>query len=685
MKRLLKEIHRDPHVRCCCHLHLSLFKMQNSDSRVLIDFNLWCFRQDKEPRVVVVCLFLHIPCVSGLPGAMRRELRSCPTVDPDSVDAWRAKAQSRTLSADSVQSGRWLAQAAAENFETCRDMCSGKVPKLPRCLTWASCCSGCEGPLFCMQAINDAAKVLPGLAPWCLSHVFSCEKDGEKRKWIANASVLAAETLRSLTETTAQQESNVTECKGCCRSGIAGKGVATPCLFVDICELGQDMADCAAHGQKCPVPQVDLLVLGTSCKDMSRANPFQQKDAAVLSQQASRGGSAQTFHGMLSYLQNKCPPLVLFENVDSMDDSKGTELNNMDIFLAETSARGYESQVCMTDAAEFGCCARRRRVYVLLVRTAVNPLLDFTSRPLTAVFATFRALLLGCLRGGPCVTQILFDHTSEPVQAELGLRLDKRAKQKEKEAEKKQATAAPPQTWVEQHMQFAQDQRLRWGQAVAVKLAMNQWYQTLGDREKDALSLLQQCAPRIVFRDLSQSIMRVNSNTWKQDASKHVMSTVLPKMALWCEAQGRLVLGREALLMQGFPVKPFLEILAAHMEAMPLAQQWHPSEALMMDLAGNAMALPVVLAMVQCALAALNWKGPTPSGQAAPLALSQSEDLCWHGSSWCDLRVFHVSSVLPVLYCLLPFSSFWYVAAPKFSKPYFPVVWLLGSWGACWC
>lgn len=333
---------------------------------------------------------------------------------------------------------------------------------------------------------------------------------------------------------------------------------------------------------------------------------------------------------MLSYLQSKCPPLVLFENVDAMDDSKGTDMNNMDIFLAETSGRGYESQVCMTDAAEFGCSARRRRIYVLLVRTAVNPLLDFTTRPLTAAFATFRALLLGCLRGGPCVTQILFQESSEPVQLELGLRLDKRAKQREKDAEKKQGAPAPPQSWAEQHMQFAQNHRVRWGQAVPAKLAANQWYQTLGDREQDALSLLQQCTPCIVFRDLSQSIVRGNSNTWRQDSSKHVMSAVLPRMVLWCEAQNRLVLGREALLMQGFPVQPFLQILAARMETMPLAQQWHPSEALMMDLAGNAMALPVVLAMVQCALAALNWKDRTLSGQAVQLALSQTEDSCWN-------------------------------------------------------
>ena len=76
------------------------------------------------------------------------------------------------------------------------------------------------------------------------------------------------------------------------------------------------------------------------------------------------------------------------------------------------------------------------------------------------------------------MTQILFQESSEPVQLELGLRLDKRAKQREKDAEKKQGAPAPPQSWVEQHMQFAQNHRVRWGQAVPAKLAANQWYQT---------------------------------------------------------------------------------------------------------------------------------------------------------------------------------------------------------------
>ena len=48
---------------------------------------------------------------------MARVLRARPTVDPDSIDEWRAMAQSRTISAESSKSGQWLMDAAVENFK----------------------------------------------------------------------------------------------------------------------------------------------------------------------------------------------------------------------------------------------------------------------------------------------------------------------------------------------------------------------------------------------------------------------------------------------------------------------------------------------------------------------------------------------------------------------------------------
>ena len=60
-------------------------------------------------------------------------------------------------------------------------------------------------------------------------------------------------------------------------------------------------------------------------------------------------------------------------------------------------------------------------------------------------------------------------------------------------------------------------------------------------------------------------------------------------------------MGREALLFQGFPVPQFLDQKDRDYEA---------SEALMQELAGNAMAVPVVLATLQSLIASVWLKPP---------------------------------------------------------------------------
>ena len=77
------------------------------------------------------------------------------------------------------------------------------------------------------------------------------------------------------------------------------------------------------------------------------------KRVAVLHQTESVGDSAQTFHGMLAYLESAWPAIVIFENVDTMDDSvpdgemeKGS---NLDIAKSEFASRGYEYQVMFAE------------------------------------------------------------------------------------------------------------------------------------------------------------------------------------------------------------------------------------------------------------------------------------------------------------------------------------------------
>ena len=93
------------------------------------------------------------------------------------------------------------------------------------------------------------------------------------------------------------------------------------------------------------------------------------------------------------------------------------------------------------------------------------------------------------------------------------------------------SSAAKAAEWPEQHMQFA-----------ASKTSM--------------------------IRVLSQSITRANGATWQEDALRHIGPTLLSRQMLWAKAparsssrslQARLMLGREALRLQGFLVMTFVQ------------------------------------------------------------------------------------------------------------------------------
>lgn len=332
------------------------------------------------------------------------------------------------------------------------------------------------------------------------------------------------------------------------------------------------------------------------------------------------------------------------------------------------AAHGYEGQSVLTDGSEFVLPARRRRLYVFLVRVQGNPLLSFQDRNVDSIFTTFGGLLSGCLRHGPCASDILLEDHHPAVLEELQLRTWRREEQNRSEK------PAPTGDWPDQHMKLAQALRLRWGQGAPPELASNPWFQTLTAREQDALPLLQAQMPaeKSMMRDLSQSIFRANANTWKTDAQKHLAPTMLPKMNVWIEPVGhhvkkaRMLLGREALLYHGFPVLLFLETLQKMQQDIEAAGRakpiigdellrntggnkrpnwssdkpeprgrdllvsWKPTEALMQDLAGNAMALPVVMTMLQCAFASVSWRPKDLVGTAAAAPVSTQE--AWEGA-----------------------------------------------------
>lgn len=490
-----------------------------------------------------------------------------------------------TLPADIVEGGL-LPKLASENLASFQavlppghsralgrveDAAEVYVPQL----TWASCCSGSEGIHYVMEAANKAMADAGVLVRF--KHKFSCEIAKPKQKWINM--VLSAGPLFEDGDRQVEDQH---------------------CIFTDIRSLGGDTAQCCVHKKACEVVQVDCLLLGTSCKDLSRANSSTDRTKLVLSQETSKGASAQTFRGMLEYCKAHKPPLLIYENVDAIDDkvSANTE-TNLSLLMQAMADLGYQGQKVMTDAQEFGLPCRRRRLYVFFVCVASEKI-DLQHEAIGQVFAKFRTLVTACMRSPPCVTACLLKEDNSQQHADILLRaLAERRDTAAKNAQNPKKAEAT-NTWIDKHILYADQLGVRWSAPVAAELTLNDWYDTLTVREGDALVLSKKADPSSVFRNLSQSLGRINSKS--SGVGKEVAPTMLPGQLLWIEGgQKRLLTGEEALILQGFPILKLQKKMRGHQ----LEENW--TQSFLHDLAGNAMALPVALAIFQAGLACVSW------------------------------------------------------------------------------
>ena len=491
---------------------------------------------------------------SGRVQASGRVLQRQPTCDAGTLASVAKRASLLQVSASDIMNGDFLPKLAVENIGAFTELAPSREVAPARVLTWASACSGSGGDKVVQAAMASAYKS-EGVAVE-FETVFDCEEDVEKQKYLQKLQEALHPGLR-------------------------------PCLFKDISQLGGETAECVVHdGNRCRVRGVDIFICCTSCKDVSKAN---KPEGSVFKPKKSVGGSAQSYRGFLDYLETHRPAVFFFENVDAITDNVSTggqpARSSQDVLLSDLASRGYECQPMTLASAFFWVPHSRRRWFLTGVLTKNSRALDFSRRALKDIFATFRAFLQVGQRKPPCASNLLLPDSDPCAEAELQSRLSKPVK--------------IFKYAVQKYQQMFESHGLRWGETQPPKeVGDSPWWPTLSAEQRDSCMFsLAVDDKHYLMRDLFWSIGKVRTSSF--GPSGHVSFTVLPKqlvMIFPSDGSPRLQLGREAMLLQGFPLpKP----------GSPIADV---SENLWHDFAGNMVTLPCCLNILMSIVAAVDWR-----------------------------------------------------------------------------
>ena len=133
---------------------------------------------------------------------------------------------------------------------------------------------------------------------------------------------------------------------------------------------------------------------------------------------------------------------MFWENVDTVEKASRSDpgalpesleksfQSNMDIVLAEFSARGYECQTFDMNSTQFGVPQNRERVFVVAFLSVAATAIEFEHRGVETVVGRMRSLIKVCQRRPPCASKLLLAADHKRVQQELQRRKECPSQQK---------------------------------------------------------------------------------------------------------------------------------------------------------------------------------------------------------------------------------------------------------------
>ena len=444
--------------------------------------------------------------VGEAPGRPARELRREATVQDSDLEAATRKFTTKQVLPKWFIDGNLLDKLASEHCKAFAFLFKGKRQVFPkREITIASACSGSAGEAIVAQCIQQAFRKVSDQGTTTMKYLFSCESSAVKRQWINDIYHATSITRHH----PCQPEREV----------VARK----PCAFTDIASLAGETASCEAHNGAngkpgcCPVPHCDIFICSTSCKDKDASRMGSASgQGLVLSQRESIGGSAQTFHRMMAYIETSRPSIVIYE----MDEVQGGSITQEDIMKSDFASRGYEVQTVLANSSEFGLPQDRQRYWIVAVLVVASPSLDFDSRSIDDIFRTLRALITTCRREAPCASEVIYPHAHARLKQELA-KLQATDK-------KKQSYAAPTA------MAASVSEGVSWSSIKTPEiLKTSPWFLTLSAQQRQcaSYSLYTHDDPGVLLRDVQSSVNRVRTSK-KLDDGRHVAMAVAPKQVV---------------------------------------------------------------------------------------------------------------------------------------------------------